>query len=155
MYVLQGIVNENSLFVVALLKFETYFPRNPLLTIHSVTICFFICFFRAVWNIAKFLLSKGVSVDGESSLLTPLLIATFRGYPSIVKILLEHGADVCANCNSYFYLLWKLHGSLLSPIVPTCFSVSLSCWCVTLIKDMGNWAPRHKQLWGPENQIGH
>ncbi|XP_066357105.1 uncharacterized protein [Miscanthus floridulus] len=44
-------------------------------------------------EIAKFLLSKGVSVDGESSRLTPLLIATFRGYPSIVKILLEHGAD--------------------------------------------------------------
>ncbi|PWZ03887.1 Ankyrin repeat and SOCS box protein 3 [Zea mays] len=44
-------------------------------------------------EIAKFLLSKGVRVDVESSVLTPLIIATFRGYPSIVKILLEHGAD--------------------------------------------------------------
>lgn len=66
----------------------------------------------------------------ESSVLTPLIIATFRGYPSIVKILLEHGADVCANCNSYFYLLWNLHGSLLSHIVPGCilsFSELLMC----------------------------
>lgn len=75
-------------------------------------------------EIAKFLLSKGVRIDAESSLLTPLLIATYRGYPSIVEILLERGADVCANCNSYFYLLWKLHGSLLSPIVPSCIKYS-------------------------------
>ncbi|EES16450.1 hypothetical protein BDA96_08G206700 [Sorghum bicolor] len=44
-------------------------------------------------EIAKFLLSKGVRIDAESSLLTPLLIATYRGYPSIVEILLERGAD--------------------------------------------------------------
>ncbi|KAL6847462.1 hypothetical protein ACP4OV_023315 [Aristida adscensionis] len=54
-------------------------------------------------EIAKFLLSRGARVDvestdeesddEESTFMTPLFLAAFRGNASIVKILLEHNAD--------------------------------------------------------------
>ncbi|KAL5681756.1 hypothetical protein ACJX0J_008141, partial [Zea mays] len=44
-------------------------------------------------EIAKFLLSKGVRVDVESSVLTPLIIATFRGY--LVSMALKHSYVSC------------------------------------------------------------
>ncbi|PUZ68060.1 hypothetical protein GQ55_3G484500 [Panicum hallii var. hallii] len=52
-------------------------------------------------EIAKFLLSRGAraDVEVEPTSFTPLFIATFRGYASILKMLLEQNADpnVCMN----------------------------------------------------------
>ncbi|RLN30487.1 ankyrin repeat and KH domain-containing protein 1-like isoform X1 [Panicum miliaceum] len=54
-------------------------------------------------EIAKFLLSRGacadVEVEGEPASFTPLFIATYRGYASVLKMLLEQNADpnVCMN----------------------------------------------------------
>jgi ankyrin repeat protein len=47
-------------------------------------------------EIAKFLLSRGAraDVEVEPTSFTPLFIATFRGYASILKMLLEQNADV-------------------------------------------------------------
>lgn len=44
-------------------------------------------------EVAKFLLSRGVNVDAESEMGTPLALAAFKGYDSTVKVLLEHNAD--------------------------------------------------------------
>ena len=47
-------------------------------------------------EIAKFLLSKGAraDVEVESAPFTPLFLATYRGYASILKMFLEQNADV-------------------------------------------------------------
>ena len=45
-------------------------------------------------EIVKFLLVRGADVDAISDLGTALADAAIRGYPSIVKTLLEHNADV-------------------------------------------------------------
>ncbi|CAM0943883.1 unnamed protein product [Alopecurus aequalis] len=44
-------------------------------------------------EIAKFLISRGVDVNGEADCGTPLALAAQRGYTSTVKVLLEHNAD--------------------------------------------------------------
>lgn len=67
----------------------------------SITVCpyIFMTFgFPPIYSgfseVAKFLLSRGVNVDAESEMGTPLALAAFRGYDSTVKVLLEHNADV-------------------------------------------------------------
>uniref|UniRef100_R7VZJ3 Uncharacterized protein n=1 Tax=Aegilops tauschii TaxID=37682 RepID=R7VZJ3_AEGTA len=46
------------------------------------------------YEIVKFLLARGANVHAMSELGTPLMDATLRRFPSIVKILLEHKSDV-------------------------------------------------------------
>ena len=55
-------------------------------------------------EIVKFLLVRGADVHAISDLGTALADAAIRGFPSIVKILLEHNADV----------LFKLYVDMLS-----------------------------------------
>ena len=47
-------------------------------------------------EIVKFLLSRGAraDVEVESAPFTPLFLATYRGYASILKMFLEQNADV-------------------------------------------------------------
>jgi hypothetical protein len=86
----------------------------------------------------KFLISRGVNVHDESSIMTPLELAAFRGYTIILKILLEHNADVICQIYYFFcclstlvlYFPLKPCASLLSPIIPNfiiSFSVLLMC----------------------------
>ncbi|XP_039803038.1 protein phosphatase 1 regulatory subunit 12A-like isoform X2 [Panicum virgatum] len=57
-------------------------------------------------EIAKFLLSRGAraDVEVESAPFTPLFLATYRGYASILKMFLEQNADAGADVNGFgFY----------------------------------------------------
>uniref|UniRef100_J3NFA8 Serine/threonine-protein kinase BSK1-like TPR repeats domain-containing protein n=1 Tax=Oryza brachyantha TaxID=4533 RepID=J3NFA8_ORYBR len=76
-------------------------------------------------EVVRFLLSRGVDVNAESVMGTPLTLATYRGYDSTVKILLEHNADPNKESNSLF-------GAPLDMAL-TCSSVS----CVKLLVQAG------------------
>jgi ankyrin repeat protein len=54
-------------------------------------------------EVVKLLLSRGVPVDLEVYCGTPLHLAASHGNESVLKILLEHGADVsCLFCGLFF-----------------------------------------------------
>jgi hypothetical protein len=74
-------------------------------------------------EIAKLLISRGVIVHNESSIMTPLELAAFRGYTVILKILLEHNADVI--CQIYFLL--PLNISSLFSLEAVCFATFSHC----------------------------
>jgi hypothetical protein len=61
----------------------------------------------------KFLISRGVNVHDESSIMTPLELAAFRGYTIILKILLEHNADVI--CQIYYFFVVSQHWFFIFP----------------------------------------
>jgi hypothetical protein len=79
-------------------------------------------------EMAKFLLSRGARVDVESSFLTPLQIASHRGYAGILKTLLDHNADVICQLHSFICYLSTL--VLLHFPLRAVFLATLSHWCL-------------------------
>ena len=75
-------------------------------------------------EIVKYLLSRGVDVNALSVIGTPLALAGHKGHATIVKILLQHNADVMFKSSLICWLSTSLltYGSFLlrSQIVPTC-----------------------------------
>uniref|UniRef100_A0A453HJH0 Uncharacterized protein n=1 Tax=Aegilops tauschii subsp. strangulata TaxID=200361 RepID=A0A453HJH0_AEGTS len=72
------------------LVIETFLRKNDF--VHGYD--FFSFFSSGYYEIVKFLLARGANVHAMSELGTPLMDATLRRFPSIVKILLEHKSDV-------------------------------------------------------------
>lgn len=52
-------------------------------------------FFTGYCNVVELLLAKGAQVDSMSVRGTPLHLAATNGQHRVVKILLDHNADVC------------------------------------------------------------
>ena len=81
----------------------------------------------------KYLLSRGMDVDALSVIGTPLALAGLKGYPTIVKILLQHNADVMFKSSLICWLSTPVLSFdrflLRSQIVPTC--ISGHYWLVT------------------------
>ena len=61
---------------------------------YILLLSFLLFFFSSGYpEIVKFLLARGADVNAVSDLRTALTDAAIRGFPSVVKTLLEHNAD--------------------------------------------------------------